>query len=44
MIPNHSFRKMTNVLLTPHIGSRTYESVERQGSMAVKNLVFALDL
>jgi D-3-phosphoglycerate dehydrogenase / 2-oxoglutarate reductase len=39
MIPDNSFRCMENVLLTPHIGSRTYESVERQGIMAVENLI-----
>jgi D-3-phosphoglycerate dehydrogenase len=28
-----------NVLITPHIGSRTFESVERQGLYAVNNLL-----
>ena len=27
------------VLITPHIGSRTYETIQRQGSMAVRNLI-----
>jgi D-3-phosphoglycerate dehydrogenase / 2-oxoglutarate reductase len=31
-----------NVILTPHIGSRTYESVERQAMMAVENLLKGL--
>lgn len=31
--------KLDNVLITPHIGSRTFESVEKQGVMAVTNLV-----
>lgn len=39
MIPNHPLLKLPNVLITPHIGSRTYESVARQGSMAVQNLL-----
>jgi D-3-phosphoglycerate dehydrogenase / 2-oxoglutarate reductase len=30
---------INNVLITPHIGSRTYESVERQGLFAVRNLL-----
>ncbi len=30
---------LENIILTPHIGSRTYESVVRQATMAVKNLV-----
>ena len=27
------------VLITPHVGSRTYETIQRQGSMAVRNLM-----
>jgi len=30
---------LPNVIVTPHIGSRTYESVVRQATMAIKNLV-----
>jgi len=33
---------LENVILTPHIGSRTYENVVRQATMAVKNLVAVL--
>lgn len=28
-----------NVIITPHVGSRTFESVQRQGTMAVNNLI-----
>jgi D-3-phosphoglycerate dehydrogenase len=28
-----------NTILTPHIGSRTYESVERQALMSAENLI-----
>jgi D-3-phosphoglycerate dehydrogenase / 2-oxoglutarate reductase len=38
MEENHPLLKYKNVIITPHIGSRTYESVERQGIMAVDNL------
>lgn len=38
MPEDHPLLKFENVLITPHIGSRTYESVERQGTMAVQNL------
>jgi D-3-phosphoglycerate dehydrogenase len=31
-----------NVVLTPHVGSRTYESVERQAAMAAENLIRVL--
>jgi len=33
---------LENVILTPHIGSRTYESVVRQATMAICNLVAVL--
>ena len=39
MIPNHPFLSNENILITPHIGSRTYENVVRQGTWAIKNLV-----
>lgn len=32
-----------NVVFTPHIGSRTYESVERQAMMAVENTIRVLE-
>jgi D-3-phosphoglycerate dehydrogenase / 2-oxoglutarate reductase len=37
--PPHPFQKIDNIILTPHIASRTYESVERQGIRAALNLV-----
>lgn len=43
MPEDHPLLKFDNVLITPHIGSRTYESIERQGNMAVDNLLNALD-
>ena len=39
MEQDHSFRRYENIIITPHIASRTYESVERQGMLAVKNLI-----
>lgn len=36
---NHPLHSRKDVIITPHIGSRTYESVERQGTMAVDNLI-----
>ena len=39
MVKGHPFLKYENIIITPHIGSRTYESVERQGIMAVENLL-----
>jgi len=35
----HPFQKIDNILVTPHVGSRTFESVERQAMRATKNLV-----
>ncbi|MEM7550371.1 MAG: NAD(P)-dependent oxidoreductase [Bacteroidota bacterium] len=42
MKTNHPFRNYSNIFITPHIGSRTYQSVERQGTMAVNNLIHEL--
>jgi D-3-phosphoglycerate dehydrogenase / 2-oxoglutarate reductase len=39
MTPNHPLQNRKDVIITPHIGSRTYQSVERQGIMAVNNLL-----
>ena len=36
---DHVFREIDNVIVTPHVGSRTFESVERQAMRAVANLV-----
>lgn len=35
----HVFHEVDNILVTPHIGSRTTESVQRQGMRAALNLV-----
>lgn len=37
--PEHPLLKAPNCLITPHIGSRTYESVQRQAMMAATNLL-----
>ena len=37
--PGHPFQDIDSILVTPHIGSRTFESVERQALRAVTNLV-----
>jgi len=39
MPENYLLKNLPNVLITPHIGSRTYESVERQGLRSVENLI-----
>ncbi len=36
---NHPLFSCPNAILTPHIGSRTYESVGRQAKMAAENLI-----
>jgi phosphoglycerate dehydrogenase-like enzyme len=35
--------KLPNVVCTPHVASRTYESVVRQATCAVKNLILAMN-
>jgi D-3-phosphoglycerate dehydrogenase len=37
--PGHPFNEIDNILITPHIGSRTFESVERQAMRATLNIV-----
>ena len=36
---NHPLLGAKNCIITPHVGSRTYESVQRQAGMATQNLV-----
>lgn len=39
---DHPLLKLPNVVITPHIASRTFESVVRQATTAVKNLILAM--
>ena len=41
-VKDHPLTKLPNCLVTPHIGSRTLESVQRQAVAAVTNLVQAM--
>jgi D-3-phosphoglycerate dehydrogenase len=36
---NEKLKGVANVIITPHVGSRTFQSVVRQGTMAVENLM-----
>jgi D-3-phosphoglycerate dehydrogenase len=42
VVPTNPLLTASNVVLTPHVGSRTYESVERQAVIAVENLLRVL--
>ncbi|MEX0742176.1 MAG: NAD(P)-dependent oxidoreductase, partial [Phycisphaeraceae bacterium] len=35
----HPFQDVDNIVVTPHVASRTFESVERQAVRATKNVV-----
>jgi D-3-phosphoglycerate dehydrogenase len=37
--PDHPFKDIDNIIITPHVGSRTFESVERQAMRATMNIV-----
>lgn len=37
--PPHPFMDVDNIIITPHVGSRTFESVERQAMRATLNIV-----
>jgi D-3-phosphoglycerate dehydrogenase len=39
---DHPLLKLPNCIVTPHVGSRTYESVVRQATAAVTNLILAM--
>ena len=39
---DHPLTRLPNCLVTPHIGSRTHESVQRQAMAAVTNLIRAM--
>ena len=39
---NHPLTRLPTCLVTPHVGSRTHESVQRQAMAAVTNLVRAM--
>ncbi|MGJ3241953.1 MAG: phosphoglycerate dehydrogenase [Opitutales bacterium] len=39
---DHPLLRAPRCLITPHIGSRTFESVQRQAGMAARNLILAL--
>jgi len=40
---DHPLLQLPNVVCTPHIASRTYESVVRQATTSVKNLILAMN-
>ena len=44
MRKNHPYLNHPKILITPHIGSRTYENVVKQGTMAVNNLIENLNV
>ena len=39
ILENEILLGIKNIIITPHVGSRTFENVEKQGLMAIKNLL-----
>ena len=42
-LPSHPLLQCRHAVITPHIGSRTYESVVRQATMAAQNMINILE-
>ena len=40
---NEELLKYDNVLFTPHVGSRTFQNIEKQGIKSIKNLICKLN-
>jgi D-3-phosphoglycerate dehydrogenase len=41
--PDHPLLTAPRTVITPHIGSRTYENVIRQATMAAQNMINVLE-
>jgi D-3-phosphoglycerate dehydrogenase len=39
ILENEILLGIENIIITPHVGSRTFENVEKQGLMSIKNLI-----
>ena len=39
ILENEIFLGIENIIITPHIGSRTFQNVEKQGIKSVENLI-----
>ena len=42
MLYDEKLKGLNNVIITPHVGSRTYQSVTKQGNKAIENLIISL--
>jgi phosphoglycerate dehydrogenase-like enzyme len=42
ILENEILVGVKNVIITPHVGSRTYENVQNQGTIAINNLISKL--
>ncbi len=42
MINNHPFLGNEKIIITPHIASRTFENIEKQGICAIRNVIKSL--
>lgn len=43
ILKDEILKGVEKIIITPHVGSRTFQSVERQGTMAVENLIKMID-
>ena len=43
ILENEILLGIENIIITPHVGSRTFENVQNQGLMAIENLIAAIN-
>jgi len=43
ILENEVLLGVENIIISPHVGSRTYQSVQRQATMAIENLINLID-
>ena len=43
-LENETLLGIENIIITPHVGSRTFENVQNQGIKSIKNIIEELNV